>query len=296
MLPMSDAERDKRVRAHLAGETARPEHEVRAEYAHRFAAALDRWAYEPVGHPVSVPGSRDDAFAWIDPRHVVVDATFSPYHHTPEAMLEYAVTERGNASQHLRDMRLGDGFWVEELPSPGPDPIYRVTINGNHRRLVFEMLGLPFVHARVAPCLPDRWTMLESPWSQSANADMGDVFAHLGLATVTEEDAWAGGTAWTVTDPTRCVGWVWPSRKDDPTLAAWETSQRLRTLEGVVGPIRDPRVDVLRDPRRLARIIAEVWEWPTEPHYPLAHLLRVPTPMLNPHREPITLPTIPGLD
>lgn len=292
MLPMSDAERDERVHAHLAAEAARPEHEVRPEYAQRLTAALDRWVHVPVGHPVRVPDSSDREFSWIDPRHVVVVATFHPYNHTRKEILEYAIRERGNASQHLRDMRLGGGFWVEELPSPGPDPIYRVTNNGNHRRLVFEMLGLPFVHARVAPCLPDQWSMIDDQWSGSANAGMIDVFTHLNLVTVTV-DEYAGDDprAWRITDPTRCMGWVWPSRKDDPMLAAWETTQRLRHLEHITGPVTDPRVDVLRDPHRLARIIAEVWEWPM-PRRGLVDRLRrrEPLPASFPYREPITLP------
>lgn len=268
------------VREFCAQQATLDDETARSRYGQRLTAPFDRWVHEPLPFPLEDksrrgPGPEGDTTAWIDPRDVVVRATFHPYHHTPAEILTYTVENRGDPELHLRSM--GD-LWVETYPTPGTRaPLLMVTTNGNHRRLVYAAMGIPAVRAHLSHNATDRWCVLQSAWGDGPNMRMLEVFTRLGLVRDVVEECDEVGDRIEFTDPTRCVGWAWPASQGTPYMVATEVTNRMRALESIVGPVADPRAAVLRDHRGLTEVIAHEWGMPAHDENQYRPALELPS-------------------
>lgn len=223
-------------------EAAKPVDEVLPSYRGRLRAALEWPGLNPVPFPVS--RGLDLAVQWFAPARVAVEQT-TLLHHSESELLDYAVRHRGDSELHLRSM---DDLWLSSCPVPsGHDPLLVVTRNGHHRRLVFETIGYPRVRGLVRGCLPDTWQV------RREDARWVRLFLRLGIAELRRSH---DPGAFTLIDPTGCVGWVLPPGETPTAHVVGEVVERMARLESVIGAVQDSRVAVLRDPDALRRQLA----------------------------------------
>jgi hypothetical protein len=98
-------------------------------------------------------------WAWIPPSlvtHGGTGAAFKPYHHSTRelANMSRRLLQEDADSEGLLEL-FGDprspssGIVVSRLPGP-LGPVYPITVNGNHRSIALEALGVPAILAEVA--------------------------------------------------------------------------------------------------------------------------------------------------
>lgn len=242
---------------------AAPAEEVAVQARERIVAAIRRQVPEFNCRVVtkrmeddSTPKREQYVRRWIDPADIVFAEGFEPdvYLGKPEldgveAVVDHAVTFRDNDEFHFDQMRQIGGFQVKQIPTPdGHRDVYLV-INGNHRALRFIGLGFDAVEAEVDECAPGRWWEVNTRPRGSA-AFVG-FFQRLGLVGPREREATYGESR--MEDISGVAGWVCPQGNFHTFRgAADEMMRRFALLEQAVGPIDDPRVNVLRSRRRLA--------------------------------------------
>lgn len=98
-------------------------------------------------------------WAWIPPSlitHGETGATFKPYHHSSRGLANMSLRILEEDADPEGLLRLfGDprspssGIVVSRLPGP-LGPVYPITVNGNHRSIALEALGVPTVLAEVS--------------------------------------------------------------------------------------------------------------------------------------------------
>ncbi|MBN6778872.1 hypothetical protein JRG19_10055 [Pseudoclavibacter alba] len=222
------------IRNQCHQEAQRDDTEARASYQRSISRILNFRFCRLAAHGVSLIGGDFEQYQelWIDPSQVLFECDFSPYHHSPEEILDYCVQTRGDAELHLKSMpfSLYNSLSVQELPTPpGMPPLYTIAMNGNHRRVVFETLGLPKVRALVDPCEPEWWQARTNACREWVN-----VFHRVGLIPdIRERD---DGSV-TFADPSGLLGWVMPSTFPASTnviRSANEIVCRLQSFESLV--------------------------------------------------------------
>ncbi|MGT2715887.1 hypothetical protein [Streptococcus respiraculi] len=78
---------------------------------------------------------------------VVLENDFSFYHHSEDEIVKFALENRENIKLHIDSM---SDLYLDEYPAPNLlRRVFMVSTNGQHRRLVFECLGLERIRARI---------------------------------------------------------------------------------------------------------------------------------------------------
>jgi len=131
-------------------------HARRSELIRRVQASCRRPGFDVKGPLPSHHGAGH--WMWIDPATIargLLGASFSPYHYSVEdlaVLAEKVLLEQGNPDGLARlfgDPRSPEpAVVVKSIPGP-VGPVRIVTVNGNHRTLIFEALGAPLILAKV---------------------------------------------------------------------------------------------------------------------------------------------------
>lgn len=220
------------VRERSIQQAERLDADVLEEYTSRWREALD-W---PGLNPVAFPGFRGQGGqtpGWFDPARVLVERT-TTLHHTDQEVLDFAIRNRGNHAIHLQSMQ---DLWLDEYPVPaGCEPLFKISNNGHHRRLVFHIVGYSLVAGNIQRCGPGIWTVSreQARWLR--------LFEVAGLADV-ESD---GPSYFRISDATSVTGWVLPPASTTLTDVPRVVVERLAMLESAVGTIADSRVNTIR--------------------------------------------------
>lgn len=94
---------------------------------------------------------------WVQSSEIRLEIGFDFYHHTKEEIVEFAVENRGNYNLLMKSM---NGLYLDEYPAPSASgKVYMVSVNGQHRRLVYSCIGLPKVFAQVQKTSGNQWSL-----------------------------------------------------------------------------------------------------------------------------------------
>lgn len=228
----------------LEESVAREQYRARLERALTVACKLNSLSVERL--------NPREEIRWIDPTRVLYEhqedevhreERFHPYHYTEQEMLDWALEARGDAERWFLGTMAGNLqinlLTVTQLPAPpGHAPIYGAIQNGNHRRAVFEAVGLPVVRALVEVCEANSWwtyEFVEAQWCA--------LFVRVGLAEALRKSI-SGRPGWdnfAVTDVLGCLPWLVPeclvrNALDRGVNACW-FANRVARFEGLFGPI-----------------------------------------------------------
>lgn len=97
---------------------------------------------------------------WINPDRIILHNEFGFYHHSPSEIIQYAYEKRSDCDYLIGEMAesASGGLNIAEYPSPLLGQIvYMVKGNGNHRSLLFRLLGLPCVKSVVERNVEECW-------------------------------------------------------------------------------------------------------------------------------------------
>jgi len=142
------------LKDHLRERLRRPAH--RSELMRRIQASCRRPGFD-IKNP-QPSRYRAGHWMWIDPATIArgsLGAPFSPYHYSVEElafMAEKVLLEQGNPSGlaelfgHPRNPE--PGVVADSIPGPF-GPVRPISVNGNHRTLVFDALEAPLILAEV---------------------------------------------------------------------------------------------------------------------------------------------------
>lgn len=135
------------------------------DYQRTIEAELDKSVREPFCKPFSEQ-PRQQICEWVQSSEIRLESGFDFHHHTKDETVEYAVEKRGDYNLLMEDM---NDLWLDEYPAPSDSgKAYMVSVNGNHRRLVYSCIGLPKVFAHVQKTSGNQWRFF---WrGQNANA------------------------------------------------------------------------------------------------------------------------------
>ena len=120
--------------------------ELYREYEKRYNEAFSKTVMRPYCIP-SLEKIRKTGKGEIEADCLLVDNSFSPYHHTKEKIIEYAINIHDDIERIEEDFQNGEGLCVDEYPA-FPNKVYLVSENGNHRSLVYKCIGLSKVKAQ----------------------------------------------------------------------------------------------------------------------------------------------------
>lgn len=141
------------VREHCAIEDKKSSDEALFLYRQRLDDEIARALITPYCIPGY--GMRSKECGWVKCSQVALDEDFDFYHHTQDEVTEYAVVNRGNAELLISSM---SGLHLDEFPGIAEsEPIYMVSVNGNHRRLVYACIGLPVIGATIQRTVSNKW-------------------------------------------------------------------------------------------------------------------------------------------
>ncbi|WP_216402820.1 hypothetical protein [Arcanobacterium phocae] len=192
------------VKKHCSAEALRSEEETRLLYEKRLEWEINHSVIPPYCIP-EVDGSREHKREWISSDLFVLEQGFSFYHHSKAELLEFSVANRADADLHLNDM---ENLYLDEFPSPhGSDPVYMVSANGQHRRLVFACIGIPTIRGCVQKAPTSKWRYYWKEHNHAA-AKLIIWFQHLGLISSTS----LNGERETliIEGPDNLAGWLLP--------------------------------------------------------------------------------------
>ena len=130
------------------------ENEAYLNYIRNIEDEIDKAVRAPFCIPFSEkPGQK--IREWVQLSDIRLAAGFNFYHHTKEETVGFAVENRGNHKLLLETM---NGLYLDEYPAPSASgKAYMVSVNGNHRRLVYSCIGLPKVLALVQKTYGNKW-------------------------------------------------------------------------------------------------------------------------------------------
>ena len=97
---------------------------------------------------------------WINPDRIILHNEFGFYHHSPSEIIQHAYEKRSDCDYLIGEMAesASGGLNIAEYPSPLLGQIvYMVKGNGNHRSLLFRLLGLPCVKSVVERNAEECW-------------------------------------------------------------------------------------------------------------------------------------------
>lgn len=97
---------------------------------------------------------------WINPDRIILHNEFGFYHHSPSEIIQHAYEKRSDCDYLIGEMAesASGGLNIAEYPSPLLGQIvYMVKGNGNHRSLLFRLLGLPCVKSVVERNVEECW-------------------------------------------------------------------------------------------------------------------------------------------
>jgi len=131
-------------------------HAHESELIHRVQASCRRPGFDIKDPLPSHHGAGH--WMWIDPATIargLLGASFSPYHYSVEQLAflaEKVLLEQGNPdglAQLFGHPRSPEpAVVVNSMPGPF-GPVRTITVNGNHRTLIFEAVGAPLILAKV---------------------------------------------------------------------------------------------------------------------------------------------------
>lgn len=130
------------------------DNEARQYYQGNIDNEIEKSVREPFCKPFSEQ-PRQKIREWVPSSEIRLVFGFDFYHHSQQETINYAVENRGNYNQLIDDM---NGLYLDELPAPSASgKAYMVSVNGNHRRLVYSCIGLPKVLAEVQKISGNKW-------------------------------------------------------------------------------------------------------------------------------------------
>lgn len=182
--------------------------------------------------------------AWVVTERIFLpERADFPYHHTRAEMADFAARTATDSARHLKDAA---GLILDTRPLPevavrsASDPsvgarfAHHVSVNGNHRAVIFRTLDLPVVPAEITVCSGMRWTMPHCAWL-IAELDRHGLVKYIDAGPTFDADP--------------LVGWVCsiPDRGKPGQVVA-----RLARLESLIGAtVKSPARDLLSNRRRL---------------------------------------------
>lgn len=123
-------------------------------YLRNIEDEIDKSVKEPFCIPFSKQ-PRPKIHEWVQLSETRLDVDFDFYHHSKEEIVEFAIENKGNYNFLMKTM---SGLYLNEFPAPSASgKAYMVSINGNHRRLVYSCIGLPKVFAEVQKTSGNKW-------------------------------------------------------------------------------------------------------------------------------------------
>ena len=203
-------------------EASRSDDEAKLLYQTRLDSEIDGSVVRPYCIP-HVEGRRKKERRWVKNNRVLVGEEFNFHHHSREELINFAVSKRDDPDFLLGEM---EGLYLDEFPAPdGGDPVYMVSDNGNHRRLVYACIDLPEICALVQCAPTKQWHYYWKDRSRAA-AKIIIWFQYLGLID---------SVAWGLDDETliiegrdNLVGWLLPDARL-PSLSAMLLEVHIRT-------------------------------------------------------------------
>lgn len=131
------------------------DNEAKQNYQKNIDNEIDKSVRVPFCKPFSEQ-PRQKIREWVPSSEIRLEFGFDFYHHSKKEIIKYAVENRGNYNQLIDDM---NGLYLDEFPAPSINgKAYMVSVNGNHRRLVYSCIGLPKVSAEVQKISGNKWT------------------------------------------------------------------------------------------------------------------------------------------
>lgn len=131
------------------------DNEAKKNYQRNIDNEIDKSVKEPFCKPFSEQ-KRPKTREWVPSNEIRLAFGFKFYHHSKEETIEYAVENRGNYNQLIDDM---NDLYLDEFPAPSASgKAYMVSVNGNHRRLVYSCIGLTKVSAEVQKTSGNKWS------------------------------------------------------------------------------------------------------------------------------------------
>lgn len=192
------------LREHCASEASRSHSEAKLLYEERLHSEINDRVVPPYCIPY-VEGGRKQEWRWVKNSNVLVGKEFDFYHHSPEEVVGFAISHRGSSDFLLDEMR---GLYLDEFPAPnGGDPVYMVSHNGNHRRLVYACIGLPHICAVVQESLTNQWCYY---WRDDSHAIKKIIVWFLCLGLLDKDPLNEEGQTLIIEGKDNVAGWLLP--------------------------------------------------------------------------------------
>lgn len=130
------------------------ENDASLNYLRNIENEIDKSVRVPFCIPFSEQ-PRQKIREWVQSSEIRLKIDFDFYHHTKEEIVEFAVKNRGNYNLLMESM---NDLYLDEYPAPSASgKAYMVSVNGQHRRLVYSCIGLPKVLAQVQKTSGNKW-------------------------------------------------------------------------------------------------------------------------------------------
>ncbi|MDE6626679.1 MAG: hypothetical protein K2K56_09990 [Lachnospiraceae bacterium] len=130
------------------------DNEARQSYLRNIENEIAKSVRQPYCKPFSEQ-QRPKIREWVTSSDIRLVSGFDFHHHKKDEIVDFAIENRGNYNLLIDDM---NDLYLDEFPAPSASgKAYMVSVNGNHRRLVFSCIGLPIVSAEVQKTVGNKW-------------------------------------------------------------------------------------------------------------------------------------------
>lgn len=152
------------VREYCEMESCKESNDLMVRYHEKMSESVH---YSLISPSCIIPSSHWQKLVncWIDPDRIILHNEFGFYHHSPSEIIQHAYDKRSDCDYLIGEMAesASGGLHLAEYPSPLlGQVVYMVKENGNHRSLLFRLLGLPCVKSLVERNVEERWLYAHS--------------------------------------------------------------------------------------------------------------------------------------
>jgi hypothetical protein len=206
------------IKTYCNSESQRSDEQAESLYSRRMETAISKSVRRPFCIPYSeVP--RKTINEWVDSNDIRLVSDFSFYHHSKEDVIRYSVEKRGDYDTLYTSMK---NLYLDEFPAPTQSgKAYMVSSNGQHRRLVYNCIGLPKVNAYVQKCSGNRWR-----YYFRNNQNAYRVIKWLMYKGFLEEIELLDDRTMVISDKNNIIGWILPDSE-------------ISTLRGLLNDMED---------------------------------------------------------
>lgn len=188
---------------HCRKESEISENDASLNYLRNIENEINKSVREPYCIPFSEQ-PRQKIREWVLSSEIKLEVGFDFYHHTKEEIVEFATKNRGNYNLLLETM---NDLFLEEYPAPSASgKAYMVSVNGQHRRLVYSCIGFPKVLAEVQKTSGNKW---EFYWKKDKNAFK--LLKWLKYKGIVERIEKVNKNNFVISDANNISGWIIPN-------------------------------------------------------------------------------------